>query len=56
MIHSEQKQVIQEPTSNCLTAELHIANVPEGLTGKQPTGYLRTNLLLNSKVTHCKHA
>jgi hypothetical protein len=26
------------------------------LTGKQPTGYLRTNLLLNSKVTHCKHA
>jgi hypothetical protein len=38
MICSEQNASIQEPkkkiNSNYLTAELHIANVPEGLTGK----------------------
>jgi hypothetical protein len=36
MIRSEQNASIQEPkiNSNYLTAELHIANVPEGQTGE----------------------
>jgi uncharacterized FlgJ-related protein len=33
MIHSEQMKVIQEPKPNYFTAELSIANMPEGLTG-----------------------